>query len=181
MTDLQTGFRVAPQTKKAIRQIAANARSALGLPAGRVNWAAFLEKLHSYGIVVDIFEASSAPVGQGIEACWIPESNTLYIQDAVYADAVRGGARATFTIAHELGHILLAHRRTINRVQESSPMAIWENSEWQANTFAAEFAMPLTTIRSIPLCTATQIASYFGVSLQAAEVRLRKLRADGEI
>ena len=181
MTNLQTGFRVPSQTKKTIRRIATNARAALGLPAGRVNWAAFLEELHSYGIVVDIFEASSAPVAQGIEACWVPESNTLYIQDAVYADAVRGGTRATFTIAHELGHVLLAHRRTINRVQETSSVAIWENSEWQANTFAAEFAMPLATIKNRSLLTVRQIADYFGVSQQAAEVRLRKLRADGEI
>lgn len=175
MTGLQTGFRVPPQTTSKIRQLAINTRAALDLPDGRIDLPRLLERLHEFGIVVDVFEAHSAPVGQGIEACWVPESRTLYIHEAVYSDAVNFGKRATFTIAHELGHIMLAHRRTLNR-ESFGRVEVYENSEWQANTFAAEFSMPTTLIQKYGLSTPNKLAEHFGVSLHAAEVRLNKLR-----
>ncbi|MFZ4289000.1 ImmA/IrrE family metallo-endopeptidase [Variovorax sp. HJSM1_2] len=177
MSGLQEGFRVAPQSTLKIRQIAWNTRQALGLPEGRIDVPKLLEGLHRYGIVVDVFDQASAPVGQGIEACWVPETSTLYIHEAVYADAVRGGPRATFTITHELGHILLAHRRTINREVPGGSYPKYENSEWQANTYAAEFSMPLVIIQRLNLWSARALAHHFGVSVQAAEIRLEKLKA----
>lgn len=174
MDGLQTGFRVAPQSTEKIRQIALNTRQALELPDGRLDLPKFLERLHTFGIVVDIFDAESAPVDQSIEACWVPEQATLYLRDFVYADACKGGTRATFTISHELGHIVLAHKRTINR-EHAAAIPIFQNSEWQANAFASEFAMPLPSIQELGLFTPQQISKYFGVSLQAAEIRLEKL------
>jgi hypothetical protein len=176
MTGLQTGFRVAPQSTLKIRQIALNTRAALGLPEGRIQLDRLLERLHGYGIVPDVFDSASAPVGQGIEACWVPESQTLYIRDSVYADACRGGTRATFTLSHELGHIVLAHKRTTNREVPGVAMPPYENSEWQANTFGAEFSMPLPAIMQRNLWTPTALAGYCGVSVQAAEIRIQKLR-----
>lgn len=175
MSGLQDGFCVPPQSTQKIRQIASNTREALQLPDGKIDIPRLLERLHQFGIVVDVFDKESAPVGQGVEACWVPETSTMYIHEAVYADAVRGGTRATFTVTHELGHILLAHRRTINRMHEVEHPP-FQNSEWQANTFAAEFSMPLKIITRLNLWSAPALAAHFGVSLQAAEIRIRKLR-----
>lgn len=174
MDGLQTGFRVAPQSTEKIRQVALNTRQALELPDGRINLPQFLERLHIFGIVVDVFDAESAPVDQSIEACWVPEQATLYLRDHVYADACKGGTRATFTISHELGHIVLAHKRTINR-EHATSIPVFQNSEWQANTFASEFSMPITSIQSLGLTTPQKVANFFGVSLQAAAIRLEKL------
>lgn len=174
MSGLLTGFRVAPQSILKIRQAALNTRLFLALPDGRIDVPRLLEQLHKYGITYDIFDHASAPVGQGIEACWVPENATLYIKDTVYDDACNGGTRATFTVSHEMGHVVLAHRRTINR-EAPGPIRSYENSEWQANTFASEFAMPLPTIEKLQLTTPAQIAGYFGVSMKAAEIRIEKL------
>lgn len=174
MSGLQSGIRVPPQSTSKIRQIAINTRQALGLPDGVIDIPRFLESLHTFGIVVDVFEEAAAPVGQGVEACWVPEASTLYVHERVYADACRGGPRATFTVAHELGHIVLAHRRTMNRASNSE-IRPFENSEWQANTFASEFLMPVATIVKFGLHSPGAIARHFNVSVQAAEVRLRRL------
>jgi len=175
MSGLQDGFCVAPQSTQKIRQIASNTRQALQLPDGRIDIPRLLERFHEFGIVVDVFDKENAPVGQGVEACWVPEMSTLYIHEAVYADAVRGGTRATFTVTHELGHILLAHRRTINRMHDVRHQ-LFQNSEWQANTFAAEFSMPLEMIVRLNLWNPSDLAAHCGVSLQAAEIRIRKLK-----
>jgi Zn-dependent peptidase ImmA (M78 family) len=174
MSALQMGFRVPGQSIPAIRKIAWNARQALGLADGRIDLAPFLERLIDYGIVLDVFDTMADPVGDGIEACWVANTRTLYLRDTVYADACRGGNRATFTICHELGHILLAHQRTTNR-ERPGPIPIYANSEWQANTFAAEFAMPLPLMNRRALWTADVVSSFFGVSMKAASIRLQKL------
>ncbi|RYF45858.1 MAG: ImmA/IrrE family metallo-endopeptidase [Cytophagaceae bacterium] len=93
---------------------------------------------------------------------------------------VKGGLRSTFTFGHEIGHALLSHRRTYNR-RSNSKLPIFENSEYQANTFAAEFTMPIKTIKLNGLRTPEAISRYFGVSVVAAQVRLRDLKSKGEI
>lgn len=175
MSGLHTGFRVAPQSTVSIRRMAWNARQAFAIGEGRIDLEHFLERMIDYGIVVDVFDSSDAPVGQAVEACWVPESRTLYIRDTVYANACRGGTRAVFTICHEIGHIILAHKRTINRERPGRQIPVYENSEWQADTFGAEFAMPLPVINQFRLDTPGAIARHFGVSRQAAEVRIEKL------
>lgn len=179
MSGLQDGFRVAGQSTPRIRQIALNTREALDMGDGRMPLGRLLERFHTFGITLDVFDASSAPVGHNVEACWVPESTTLYVRDHVYTDACRGGTRATFTISHELGHMMLGHRRTQNR-QRPGPIPPYENSEWQANTFASEFSMPLPVIVKRHLWTPGAIADHFGVSIKAAEVRIEKLRRSRE-
>lgn len=175
MSSLQTGFEVPPQSTLTIRNAALKVRQVLGLPDGRFDQGRLLEKLHEFGIVLDVFDNSNAPVGQGVEACWVPESRHLYIHDRVYKDACQNGTRSMFTISHELGHIVLAHQRPISRQIQRNEIPVYANSEWQANTFASEFAMPLPIMIREKLHSAPQTASFFGVSAQAAEVRLKKL------
>jgi hypothetical protein len=174
MVEITTGFRVPAQSTMRIQQIALNTRQTLALPDGRINLTQVLENLYPIGIILDVVDTENTPVGQSIEACWVPEQATMYIRDHVYEDACKGGTRATFTIAHEIGHIVLAHKRTTNR-DTSKQFPIFENSEWQANTFAAEFSMPITSITKERLDTPQKIANFFGVSLQAAEIRLKKI------
>lgn len=177
MSGLKAGFRVAPRSVDVIRALAWNVRQSFGLPDGRINLEQLLEDMHRVGVVVDVLDSSDAPVGHDVEACWIPEDGgTLFIRDTVYADACRGGPRAMFTIGHELGHIALGHRRTINFAESRGlRYPVYENSEWQANTFAAEFLIPLPILNAAGLQTVDEIAAHFGVSRQAAEVRLQKL------
>jgi hypothetical protein len=175
MTGLHMGFRVPPQSKNKIQTIANNARAALNLPAGPLDAERLLERLHAFGIVVDVFDRASAPVPKEVEACWVPSANTLYIRDTVYADICSGGPRGRFTVAHELGHIILAHQTTANRESSAVDMKKYENSEWQANTFASEFLMPESEIRFLNLRTPQAVEKHFKVSYQAAEIRVKNV------
>jgi len=177
---LHEGFPVAPMKRLRIRDAAIHARRVLDLPAGGINLPRLLDRLTSFGIHYDVFDAESEPVPREVEACWIPEDRTLYVRDSVFEQMVKGGQRAVFTVGHELGHAVLAHRRTYNR-QSAASMPIYCNSEWQANCFAAEFTMPLDQILLHGLTSAMAIAAHFGVSMAAASVRLRDLTQKDEL
>lgn len=174
------GFPVTPRKRADIRAIAQNARDVLELPAGRLDWLRLLDQLSAkYGIHYDIFDRHSAPVPMAVEACFVPAEMTIYIRDSVFTQLTTGGQRAVFTMGHELGHALLAHQRTFNRLTQDVP--VYCNSEWQANTFAAEFTMPLREIKKRSLLTSDAISSYFGVSQAAGSTRLTDLRKKGEL
>jgi hypothetical protein len=177
---LHDGFPVAACSRLKIRAAAQHARKVLCLPAGRINIARLLDDLTRFGIYYDVFDRASAPVPREVEACYVPEDRTLYIRDTVYSEMVSGGMRAVFTLGHELGHAVLAHRRTFNR-QSIIGVPIYSQSEWQANRFSAEFTMPLNEISQFNLFTAEQIANFFGVSPAAARVRLSDLEKYKEL
>lgn len=177
---LHEGFLVAPRKRADIRALAQNVRNVLQLPSGRLNSPRLLDTLSAhFGVHYDIFDKQSAPVPMEVEACYVPEDMTIYIRDSVFDQMARGGQRAVFTIGHELGHAVLAHRRTYNRQLKDTP--IYCNSEWQANTFAAEFTMPLLEIQRRALRTPEAISTFFGVSPAAATTRLADLRKKGEL
>lgn len=177
---LHEGFPVPAMSRAAIRLHATHARHILGIPDGRINIPVLLDKLTEYGIYYDVFDRESAPVSQAVEACFVPEDRTIYIRDSVYSQMVSGGQRAMFTIGHELGHVLLGHKRTFNRTP-GTELKPYLNSEWQANVFAAEFTMPIGQIERYELFSPAMIASHFGVSLKAASVRLEDITRRREL
>ena len=181
MSDLpmHEGHAVAPLSRASIKKTAQHARKVLGLPDGRIDTPRFLDDLTSFGIYYDVLDRSSDMMPAGVEACYVPEERTLYIRDTIYDAMCRCDPRAQFTIGHELGHAILAHRRTYNRQVGAIP--VYCNSEWQANTFAAEFVMPVDEINRRVLHAPQAIASHFGVSISAAKNRLSFLEKNREI
>lgn len=176
MSGLHTGFKVPPQSKIKIWNFAQNVRSLLSIPSGVIDAAQLLERLFPYGIVVDVFDHASAPVPAEVEACWVPLNQTLYIRDTVYDGMCDGDPRCRFTLAHEIGHILLGHQITLNRESNNAPMKVYENSEWQANTFASSFLMPYCEMMNLKPITVQDVMNHFGVSQSAAEVRWKEIR-----
>lgn len=155
-------------------------RAALGVTGARFDAEGILESLSKYGITVDVVDDNDPELPRGVEACWIPDTVTLTIKESVYKAACRREPRALFTIAHELGHLTLAHRRVFSR-DASGTCRVFEDSEWQANNFAAEFLMPIEEIKRANAMSPAQIEATFGVSAQAAETRFNKLRSKGEL
>lgn len=176
------GFKVAPRGVAEIR-ISANAvRCLLGIGDNPqdTDLGLLLDQLTvKYGITYDVLEADDMP-HPDVESCWHPELVTMHIRADVFEKVCRGDPRARFTILHELGHALLGHRRTINRT-ESATARVFEDSEWQANQFAAEFLMPLEVIRRLELNAAFKIEMHFNVSAPAAQCRLKQLVKRGEL
>lgn len=173
----KSGFRVAKSSVWEIRAKAMSIRAIL-MPEGVLDLELFLGGLEKFGITVDVVEDGYLP--PGVEATCLPEQRLIYITASTYDSIVRNEERARFTIFHELGHLLLAHSRTFHRDTTVS-FPIWENSEWQADQFAAEILMPLGVIRAKNLTTAGELQAEFKVSYTAASIRLSKLRGRREI
>lgn len=177
------GFRVAGRGVAEIRVSANNVRRILeiGNAPQDIDVGLLLDRLSvKYSITYDVLEPDEMP-HEDVEACWDPESMTMHIRADVFEKACWGDPRARFTIMHELGHGLLGHRRTINRSGAERQLKVYEDSEWQANQFAAEFMMPLDVISSLQLNTATKIERHFKVSYQAAALRVKQLEKRGEL
>lgn len=171
------GFRVAGLKIADIRISADNVRSILeiGDTPQDINIGLLLDRLSvKYGITYDVLDPVDMPY-EDIEACWDPESVTMHIRSDVFAKVCADDPRARFTVMHELGHGLLGHRRTINRAGTDRKPEIYEDSEWQANQFAAELLMPLNVIHDKQLNTAFKIEMHFKVSAQAAMKRVKQL------
>lgn len=92
--------------------------------------------------------------------------------------------RQRFTIAHEIGHIVLGHvgegkYTMINR--EPSPRD--STDETQANQFAARILAPACVLNALDAVEAEQISSLCGISHQSAEFRsnrMKQLRTRGK-
>lgn len=176
----RTGFRVPARSIAEIRQRADHARQVLGIPEGRFDLELFLESLTLHGIDFDVIDDDDDTMfSTNIEACCVPEELTIYIRESVYQAARTGRPREYFTVMHEIGHLVLAHRRVFHR--ERGQIQRYEDSEWQADQFAAELLMPLDVIRKRRLSTATDIAEFFGVSQHAAQRREAQLTRRGEM
>ncbi|MBO2631464.1 MULTISPECIES: ImmA/IrrE family metallo-endopeptidase [Shewanella] len=97
-----------------------------------------------------------------------PDKKCIKCRETVYNNALAGQARDRFTLAHELGHILL--HQNINpmfaRSQSVSFHHFTEDAEWQANAFASEFLVDSRMVESS--MTPRDISKLFGVSFEAA-------------
>lgn len=85
--------------------------------------------------------------------------------------------RLHFTIAHEIGHIVLDHHRETNQ----QILMYSENNyiENQANIFARNILMPASITRElIEVKTIIELSELFEVSVSMANVRVSKLNYD---
>lgn len=103
-----------------------------------------------------------------------PTENCIKIREDVYDRAIQGYGRDRFTLAHELGHFLMHQPENISfaRTESTNKIEAFRDPEWQANTFAAELLMPLNLISTRD---PYEIAEEFGVSVQAASIRAKKI------
>ena len=91
--------------------------------------------------------------------------------------------RRNFTLAHELGHILLGHEKNVidgreydTRHNIANPDKT-DKREVDANEFAAELLMPENTFKKVwdETKSIVELSDYFDVSIVAANARMEKL------
>lgn len=105
-----------------------------------------------------------------------PATGELYIRMDTYLNAANGIPRDRFTLAHELGHLIL-HADVIPEFaysQTPSNHDFREDAEWQANEFAAWFLVDPEEKDKIK--TPRDIAVNFKVSYEVAGILWRKFR-----
>lgn len=95
----------------------------------------------------------------------------------IFYNSVLPVGRQRFTVAHEIGHLVLGHVgrgrvTTINR--EPSPQDSQE--ETQANQFAARLLAPACVLHELGATTPEAIQQVCGLSRQAAEFRAARMQ-----
>lgn len=99
----------------------------------------------------------------------------------IYLPATTSVQRDRFTVAHELGHLLLHFPKVVQSSPGSRMVATrWvdmsdadaQRAEWEANWFAAGFLMPDRDFGAhVELLSISALSSRYGVSEQAIEIR----------
>jgi IrrE N-terminal-like domain len=202
MSDRRHGLRNQPLSYRAMERFASTARSALlqdrPLTAA-VSGIDLFEDLDELEIEV---EDRVLHVNYGVN--YLPtgiEGMSTYDQDReeilvtldhdTYLSLVEGTPRALFCLCHELGHVCVHAVKLIemssiphevaalNRGEVSAHRA-FEDTEWQANAFAAAFLMPAAGLAEIEsnrgVLTAQELTRRFNVSFDAARIRLDSFR-----
>jgi hypothetical protein len=135
-----------------------------------------------FGLDVGVEELSD-----GVEGMTFPDGRVL-LSEATYRGANEGAGRQRFTVLHECFHGM-RHRKQIQRVLvDVGELVMYRRKlvkpyldpEWQANAFAAAVLMPEEMVRLLArhhnrALLPSMMAETFGTSVQAAEVRLKKL------
>ena len=109
--------------------------------------------------------------------CTIIKNNYVIFYD----DSVANVGRQLFTIAHEIGHIVLGHLRT-NNVACRNGVTLWNRDgkepndmERAANIFASRLLAPACVLKELDVHTADEIMRLCGLSHQAAEYRAKRM------
>lgn len=125
-------------------------------------------------IVVRALNTASLEGASG-QASLLTEGGKTYFACDYNADEI--SYRNRFTIAHELGHVLLGHVNEGTRQKRDTSFGNSNPIERDANTFAAELVMPEQKVRDLwpGARSIQQMAEAFGVSNAAMSYRLTNL------
>jgi hypothetical protein len=200
MTNRPTGIDAKnSQTYTSIEREAARVRKAFGLSFDKP-----VKMSEVFEFLIDDYQVvlphKTVPMTVGVEKLttealtrWNPDSGKLelLLSEEWYPRLCEGYARASFTVGHELGHAVL-HTQTLLELGDlnlKSQAALhrglkdhptYRDTEWQANSFSAAFLMPFEGIKGLTTkmdnLTDWGIANHFGVSAEAAFIRLDVIR-----
>ena len=170
------GVEVPPLSTKKIRAIAESVRGKLGL--NNVEHVPVVELMEfvlpKFGIHYDI--RPEGELGHDLARSF-PDEGLIEIREDIYNKACIYDGFARFTISHEIGHIVCHAGVPLRRTDGPKEWPIYCDSEWQADTYASEFLMPVRFVQNRHSLDEMPIA--FGVSRLAAEVRIEKLKKEG--
>ncbi|ENT8213843.1 ImmA/IrrE family metallo-endopeptidase [Salmonella enterica subsp. enterica serovar Give] len=168
----ELGHRVSPLSNDMIKSYAQRLRDVLQISNHTyLRLDVLLEGLMaSESIDLEIVEDHELPKRYAVT---YPDKNKIVLQQSVYDALCCGENHARFTVAHEIGHLIM-HRNqgAYARSKSNGGHKIYEDSEWQADVFASHFLIDARLVS--PAMNAEDVSITFGVSLQAAETWMRK-------
>lgn len=170
-------YQAAPLSRRDLRSYAGAVRQHLGL--AEVVKLPIIEVLeHRLPRVMSEFVydfASKAMMGNthGIAS---PDRKHILIREDVYEGASDGNGRDRFTIAHEIGHLLLHQKDNLVLRRGDGRPPTFCDPEWQADVFAAEFLASWK--HAVGCSTPLDMANRFGLSMSSAKVQFSQLRKE---
>lgn len=93
----------------------------------------------------------------------------------VFNDSIHHLGRTRFTLAHELGHILLGHVEEITFYRNNEIDSDTNEQETQANIFARDLLMPAAILAALDVHTPEEIGDLCNISLQSAQIRAQRM------
>lgn len=100
-------------------------------------------------------------------------ANQYYI---VFNDSVHYLGRIPFTLAHEIGHILLGHVETITFYRNCEIDSQAMEKEIQANILGRDILMPAVVLSVLDVHSAKEIAKLCNISIQSSKIRAKRLK-----
>ena len=120
-------------------------------------------------------------VNMGIDIKWydgsMGEGFVQYIDDTptiILSSRIKNEGRSRFTVAHELGHIILAHKNNIDLIRDD-PKNPDSKIEQNANIFAARLLAPACVLWGCNARTPEQIMELCNISYTAALYRAERM------
>jgi hypothetical protein len=145
--------------------------------------------LHFFDLLREEYglEPGVEPLSDGVEGVTWPDGRVI-LSEQTYRAAHEGQGRGRFTVVHEAYHGI-EHRGQIRNalihtgkllLHRRQSIVPFRDPEWQANTFASAILMPAAMVSLVAssyarIAIPIKMMKFFGVSQQAAEVRLKKL------
>jgi Zn-dependent peptidase ImmA (M78 family) len=156
-----------------VLEAARSARAVLGTPVREPLPDVLVLVEEGHGVPVGVLALDSAIAG----AYFRRARGALILLNGTDA-----AARLRFTLAHELGHHVLAHEQSVDTHEElTRPVRTIER---QANAFAAELLVPVAAVLAflegrgpVGLADVVELAAEFGISAPAALFRLQGVGA----
>lgn len=169
------GSKVPAKSTKLIRREADYIRSALRLGKVKINMISLMEFILPRLLPSFHYDVIGKDLMGNDEALTYPDKSLICIREDVYYALTSGDRRAQFTLAHEVGHLVMhvGLSESVSYARNSLEHEGYEDSEWQADTFAAEFLMPYEI--AIRCKSADEIYDKFGVSRAASRIRYKKI------
>ena len=106
----------------------------------------------------------------------IQENDAFSFGNIICYDSTQSETRIRFSIAHELGHILLHIKGTKEPTRYNrEPSPTDDPIEAEANIFASRLLAPLCVIQFLNLNSAKEISEYCDIGYSAAKIRFSRL------
>lgn len=165
----QHGFKVKPRSAASITNLANELRQTFGI--------------NGYCPIVDLLEFSwgkflvKSKSFMGDNLGLTQPGGMILLREDVYEGACEGNGFHRFTVAHEIGHVIM-HSEQIGfaRAFHNQNDKVYCNSEWQANEFAGSLLVPNTEVLELNPISVEKLAVRYGVSNECAALRLKKIR-----
>lgn len=179
------GYKAPPTSVRKIRDIANKLRRDLALGIDAIDMVYFMEFNLPRLYPNFALESSNDKTlhDNQFEAYFEPTGSVIVVREDVYLNATdpnNKSLRHQFTFAHEVGHFIL--HKGLNPVMPRGKFIHkpYEDTEWQADTFAAELLMPYDVVVGIlrqanGLEAINKVMDHFNVSWDAARVRVDKV------
>lgn len=168
------GFVVPPLSKAAIFEAARNLRSPFNAIFGNDPYLRLDRVLELLPELLERFELQVCDLHEmgDLHGETEPINRVIRLRRDVYDGMCRGNGRDRFTVAHELGHLMLHATAPTFARRSSQGAKLYCCSEWQADNFAS--ALLIEEVHLARCRTIEEVQETFGVSYSAASCRFRR-------